>query len=652
MSKYFKSLTVTFGILFCFSTMLKAQFEPSAVEKSDQKIIYQGKLYYIHTVSHGQTLYSICRVYEVNENAVREANPGVSFNPLSIGQVLRIPAQEGTETTEPDNSAETPGNDDLIYHTVLPKQTPYFLHKKYNVPLEIIYYYNPGSENGLQIGQVVKIPKQKQLQNLADQDFSLQENVLRYEVKPGDTLYRIALMYGISVSDLVNANESLRWGLKAGQIIIIPTLQTAALMASRNLQDSILLITALAGYTLEQCDSIRMQKRMRPPIKIALLLPFFAREGLELDTLQFDADSVPGEITKTRVKPFKGRGAAEFFEGFLLAVDSLKRTGLNISLFVYDTEGDTIRVEKILNELDIVEPDLIIGPFYADNVRKTSKYAFEHKIPFIPPLMKDDSLIKKNPYLFQVVPSHESELVAQVKYLSQMYADNLLLFYKPNSKTRGEVSHYKQLLTNHLLSQPGFDTLRLISILINDSLTINTNKSLVKSRENYAIVLSDYEPDVINTLTQLHFDLREYPIKIFGQPSWQVFPNIRIDHFHDLQATIYSPFYIDYTSPQVKRFVYQCRNRLQYEPFKTASKGTGLNYTFLGYDVGMYFITSINYYGEDVCNCASSYSPELLLSKYHFVRNSSLGCFENIHLNFIRYTKEFEVVREYPEGNP
>ncbi len=652
MIRFFKFFLLITSFLVFTILSTEAQFEPTPVEKSDQKIIYLGNMYYIHTIKQGQTLYSICQAYQVTEEDIQKANPKVNLKPLSVGLVLRIPITDDTTSVNTYSGIESPvPEENFIYHTVLPKQTPYYLHSKYNVPLETIYFYNPGTEQGLQIGQVVRIPKQKMIEEEKEQKLTLHEDLVRYEVKPGDTLYRIALDYGVTVSSLINANEFLRWGLNAGQTILIPTKETMALLGSKSMQDSILLVTALAGYTAWQCDSIKMQKRMRPPTKVALLLPFFAREGLEPDTSQVQIDSLTGEIVRSRPKPFMGRGAAEFYEGFILSVDSLRKTGKNISLFVYDTEGDTNRMDAILNELDIVEPDIILGPFFEANVRRTSKYAFEHKIPFVPPLMKGDTTIMSNPYLFQINPSVQSEMIWQAKYLSQKNTDNILFLYKPSYKNRGEIMKFKQLLTNHLNSQPALDSIKVTDMVINDSLNYNLSKVLLKDTLNYAIVYSSYEPEVINSMSQLHYHLREYPIQVFGQPSWQVFPNIRINHFHDLETTVYSPFFIDYNSPHVKRFVEICRNRMKYEPFKTTSKGTGLNYTYLGYDLGMYFLTSSYYYGDDICNCAPNYSPTLLLSSYHFVRNSSAGCLENNYVNFIRYTKEFEIIEEQVESS-
>jgi LysM repeat protein len=652
MHRYFKIVILTLGTLIFSLTWLNAQFKPTPVEKSNQKIIYMGRMFYVHMVKEGQTLFSICKVYQVSEEDVRKANSHANLDPLTVGLTIRIPvSEEEASNVQTQQSPEIKASDDFIYHTVLPKETAYFLHSKYNVPLDAIYYYNPGTENGLQIGQVVRIPRQGMVAKVNTEIQVQQENVIRYEVKPGDTLYRIALNYGVTVSAIINANQELRWGLKAGQIILIPTEEASLYLVSKRMQDSILLVTALQGYSSWQCDSIRMQKRMRPPTKVALLLPFFAREGLRPDTALIQVDSITGEVMKNRPKPLRGRGAAEFYEGFLLAVDSLKNTGHNISLFVYDTEGDTNRMNIIFGDLDIVEPDLIIGPFYAANVRKASKYAFEHKIPFIPPLMKGDTLIKNNPYLFQVYPSVETELIQQVKYLSRIPQSNMLFLYKPSLKNEQNIRKFRQLLLNYLTLQTGSDTLPFTNLVINDSLDLKLSHVLKKDTLNYAIVYSSYEPDVINALSRLHFYLRDYPIKVFGQPSWQIFANVKIDHFHDLDATIYSPFFIDYTSPHVKDFVRKCRQKLNYEPYRTTSAGNGLNYTYLGYDLGLYFITTSFYYGKDLCNCISNYTPSLLLTNYYFIRNSATGCFENNYINFIRYTRDFEVVGEYLEAH-
>ena len=178
-----------------------------------------------------------------------------------------------------------------------------------------------------------------------------------------------------------------------------------------------------------------------------------------------------------------------------------------------------------------------------------------------------------------------------------------------------------------------------------DTLEYNLNKFLSDSLENIVIVASSYEPEVSDVLTKLYFIHNSKKIKIYGMPTWQKFKSIRIEHFHDMNVTIYSPFFIDYNDSQVKSFVSKCRTSLKYEPFMTTSKGTGINYTFLGYDLGTLFISALNKYEKASCDCIQYYTPDLLLSSYSFKKNKIYGFNENTSINIITYTEDINIIR-------
>jgi LysM repeat protein/ABC-type branched-subunit amino acid transport system substrate-binding protein len=640
MKKLFRvQLDIAFLLICLIPVSAFAQFQSTPVDVSRQKAVYQGKVYYLHNVKQGHTLHAIAKAYSVSVDAIKNANKEVVLDPLKVGKVIRIPVDEmAGKNAIPDDQ---PGENSFIYHTVQEKETPYFLHKKYKVPLEAIYYYNPGTDKGLKTGQVIRLPQQGLVQGQKFDAVPDKQDKINYEVKQGDTLYRIAKDHNVTIADLIYANEILRFGLKAGQILVIPT--SVESPAREYATDSIILISGMTGLTKMQCDSVLVSRKQHPPIKVAVLLPFFLKESLLADTITSPADSLSPDQLNIIDKAQKGKGAAEFYEGFLLGVDSLRKTNIDMSLFVYDTEGDMNKVKRILGDLDIVEPDIIIGPFIADNVELVSNYSFERKITMIPPLIMSDTLVKQNPFLFQTTPTPAVELRQYARYLSQFHDKNLILVYKRDPKTLSEVNIFKQSLISHLRFQSQYDSLNFSEVFINDTLKRNLNKVLQKHSDNYVIVFSTYEPDVINVLTHLHFSSREIPIRIFGLPDWQVFPNIRIDHIHDLETVLYSPFHIDYTAPHVKAFVHNSRLKLGYEPYKTSSTGSGMNYSYLGYDIAFHFLKSNYLYGDELCNCIEHFSPELLMSQYHFGRNSENGSFENTSINIIQYNKKYDI---------
>ena len=59
------------------------------IEKSTEKIVYQGKSYYLHTVKAKETLFSICKAYGASVDEVKALNDNKD-NTLSIVDVFRI----------------------------------------------------------------------------------------------------------------------------------------------------------------------------------------------------------------------------------------------------------------------------------------------------------------------------------------------------------------------------------------------------------------------------------------------------------------------------------------------------------------------------------------------------------------------------------
>ncbi len=152
----------------------------------------------IYTVKKGDTLYKIANMYGVTVDELKKINNLTSDN-LSIGQKLFIPEGNTVEETE------------YIVYKVEPGDTLYSIAKKYNTSPEAIKEYNKLTSNLLTINQVLQIPIEKRVM----------ENSI-YTVKKGDTLYKIANNYGVTVKELMNLNNLNSTLLTIGDSILIP----------------------------------------------------------------------------------------------------------------------------------------------------------------------------------------------------------------------------------------------------------------------------------------------------------------------------------------------------------------------------------------------------------------------------------------------
>jgi LysM repeat protein len=207
-------------IFLAFSTSVSAQKE---VEIS-------GVKYILHSVTKSETVFSLCQKYHVTPNDIQAANPGLN-GILRVGSTVKIPVgkvepeQKKTERiTVKDNDQE------YYYHKVAKEQTLFSIAKQYEITANDVVRYNPEASNGIQIGQVLKIPVKVtksspgivEVTPSVEDDSSGQSKLTVHQVVSGETLYSLEQKYGVSHQEMMKANPALAEGLKAGMKLMIP----------------------------------------------------------------------------------------------------------------------------------------------------------------------------------------------------------------------------------------------------------------------------------------------------------------------------------------------------------------------------------------------------------------------------------------------
>jgi len=157
-----------------------------------------GSNYY--TVKSGDTLWKIANANNISVDTLKSAN-NLTSNSLTVGQLLYIPptGQMGGVTEE--NTYVVKSGDSL-----------WKIANQYQTTVADIKRLNNLSSDNLQVGQVLKLPSTNSVGS---------ENI--YTVVSGDSLYKIANRYGITVSDIMAANNLTNSNLTIGQRLVIPT---------------------------------------------------------------------------------------------------------------------------------------------------------------------------------------------------------------------------------------------------------------------------------------------------------------------------------------------------------------------------------------------------------------------------------------------
>lgn len=152
----------------------------------------------LYVVKRGDTLYSIASSYGISVDELIRINK-LNSTLLSIGQQLRIPINGDTS------------NDSYVVYTVKVGDNLYSIAKEYNVTVDEIIEENSLNSTLLSIGQKLKIPM---IDNGVDNS-----QYTNYVVKSGDTLYKIANMYGMTVNQLMEVNNLENTSLSIGQVL-------------------------------------------------------------------------------------------------------------------------------------------------------------------------------------------------------------------------------------------------------------------------------------------------------------------------------------------------------------------------------------------------------------------------------------------------
>ena len=154
-----------------------------------------------YTVKAGDSLYLIAQRYGITVNSLKSAN-NLSSDYLIVGKVLTIP------------SGNTASSASLSSHKVTSGESLYLIAQKYGVTVEALKQANKLSSNNIMVGQVLTIPAKES---------STSTGSSSHLVKTGDTLYLISKQYGISLDDLLKANNlSSSAQIYPGQRLTIP----------------------------------------------------------------------------------------------------------------------------------------------------------------------------------------------------------------------------------------------------------------------------------------------------------------------------------------------------------------------------------------------------------------------------------------------
>ena len=355
-------------------------------------------------------------------------------------------------------------------------------------------------------------------------------------------------------------------------------------------------------------NSFKIYSQSNNPIKIALLMPFCAKD------LNKNPNHKNAEL---------GNACREYYQGLLIATDSLKNAGFNIEISVFDTERDTLKFKKILNNDAVMNADFIIGPVIKEGQMMMQNYKNNKNAYHLSPLftftktkLNDERIISGYPDLTYYADYF-------INYLNEKtITGNLIVLVGKDDAGKVLSSYFKQIVKPEY-----FYRLKLLDITKHTDIykIINTDK------ENTVFIACNDENQINAALKTIADTSMFYKFTTYGLKKIIDFKVLNTDYWINANLHVLTSCYVNYSDKNVIRFINTYRNYYETEPNE---------YAFMGYDqiIACLFTIKEN---EGNFKISNNIKPiTLLTNKFLFKPKTNGFGYQNSFIHILKYTDE------------
>ena len=543
--------TLIIAISLLASTAAFSQ-SASQIAVSTEKVKVNGNIMHVHKVKGGETLYSLAKAYSVTVNDIVRHNESLK-NGVKEGTTIYIPSTAHTSTS----AASVPAT-----------ATGISAFADTQVKLE-------GWE--LSVENIRKYSKK------------------RHKVKSRQKIEDIAAKYNVTVESIVAMNNLNSTTLQKKQILQIPNGLFLALMDSMEEKAAQPAVPSPEATDKEEEAEMAQETDQNTELfgsnSLACILPLNLKDTLGANPNYMD-----------------------FYTGALMAADSLKRMGEDVSITLID--------QNSFNAAQMPQ-GTIIGPVRSSDMKQFLPLAGKGNTVVSPMDMNTGGLVAGNSNFVQIAPSADDQTANLMDLLATKttLGNSVMIIYERNGADLALVEKVKELANERGII---FNTLSY-NILEGREIMEKIKDALEPGLDNLVLIPSNSEAfvnDVVRNLNLLYTNPLEEnrrSVVLFGTPRWRNFESIEVDYFHKMNLHLSIPYYVDYNRKEVKDFLMKYRALFNGEPTP---------YTFQGYDITM---------------MSMGHKEAAIQSKYNFKKDNAGDGIRNTGTTNIVYNKDYTI---------
>lgn len=315
------------------------------------------------------------------------------------------------------------------------------------------------------------------------------------------------------------------------------------------------------------------------PLRIAVLAPLYLDSAFdETDTYKLGNTNIPKYFLP----------GLEFYHGVMAAVDSLQKTGINASVYIYDTRQKGGTAESIAKRIESDTVDLILASFTnATEQRIFSGLSLKQQVPLVSCTYPNDAYVNANPNFVLINSSLRTHIEGIYRHLQRNYPIGRFIYLTRKGTQEDRVFT--------LFTETGKKTapISYTTIQLNDDFTTEDIEPLLDSNRQNVIICGSLDENFGATLLRALDQTTSYQLVVSGMPTW--------DGMKTVAGTTNQKMTILYTTP----YNYPRKDK-RIEALVTAYKskfnGRPSDMFFKGYETMYGFTRRLFLYRSDFLN--------------------------------------------------
>ena len=326
-------------------------------------------------------------------------------------------------------------------------------------------------------------------------------------------------------------------------------------------------IKAVLLVLLVSCCTIQELRAQEAPIKIAVFAPIYLDSAFSGNNFKLGNTNLPKYLLP----------GLEFYNGVMMAIDSLNAEGVNAEVLIYDSKQSESAIQEILAKPELATVSLIIASFNNRNeIKPLADFALSKKIALISETYPNDGGVTENPYFVLINSTLRTHIDALYKYLQRFHSTDNLIWVK----RKGALEDMIQGFFTELQKKTPSLALRIKTLEMVDSLNQQSLLAGLDSNRNNVLICGSLNEPFGTAIVKAMADNKDYKATVIGMPTWDSFKDLTKPEYKSVEIIYSSPYFFPRTDKTAVSISNKYRNKFQSRPSDQVFKGYESMYHF------------------------------------------------------------------------